>query len=73
MTKGVIAFAPELRAGLDLVCHYRKGVYVDGREWEDAAVHRQELFPPKWKEYKRRLAIFKEDGTFTASVQSAGR
>ena len=44
--------------------HYRKGVYVDGHEREDVVMYHQQVFLPRWKEYKHRLAIFKEDGTW---------
>jgi hypothetical protein len=42
----------------------RKGVYVDGHERDDVVEYRSTKFIPKWKEFERRMVIFKEDGSW---------
>ena len=41
----------------------KKDVYVDGHEREDVVKYRNEEFLPAWKEFSRRMVVFKEDGT----------
>ena len=42
----------------------KKDVYVDGHEREDVVKYRNEEFLPAWKEFSRRMVVFKEDGTW---------
>lgn len=42
----------------------QKGVYFDGHEREDVIKYRDEVFVPKWMEFRRRMVQFKEDGSW---------
>ena len=41
-------------------------VYVDGHERPDVVEYRQKVFLPRWREFKRRMVVFDEDGHWRA-------
>jgi hypothetical protein len=36
----------------------RKGAFVDGHERKDVVDYRDNIFPPAWKDYERRMVVF---------------